>query len=319
VSGFTLIEILVVVAIVGVLIALLLPAIQSAREAARRTECSTRLHDLAIAFHSFHDSHGHVPPGGRNSCDLPMPSELASTCDSPPSPRWTTQAMRRADFNWPYHILPFIGLGSLYANPDDNLVLTASSKLFYCPTRRAPSLYKVSNDGDTLLVSHSDYAGCAGSKFTAGYTSAGQKYWNCNGMVVRTLLPVVKFSAVRDGLSKTLLLGEKQLNPMTIGESYDDSESIVNAGWGDNAAYRIGRPDNPPASDHEHRCMIAPCTDKNSGSCVFGASHPDIFYGALGDCSVRPIRYGVDPGLFERLCMKDDGGDIDLGNLTLLP
>ena len=62
-SGFTLVELLVVIAIIGVLVALLLPAIKR-REAARRTQCTNQLRQLAISFQNHHDTHKHFPTGG---------------------------------------------------------------------------------------------------------------------------------------------------------------------------------------------------------------------------------------------------------------
>ena len=61
--GFTLVELLVVIAIIAILIALLLPAVQQAREAARRTQCKNNLKQLALALHNYHETHLRLPFG----------------------------------------------------------------------------------------------------------------------------------------------------------------------------------------------------------------------------------------------------------------
>jgi len=98
--AFTLVELLVVIAIIGVMVGLLLPAVQAAREAARRMSCSNNMKQLGLALHNYHDTFGTM--GWNNVKGNGQLAEKRSPVD-----RWMT-------FSWVVSVLPFMEQQAMY-------------------------------------------------------------------------------------------------------------------------------------------------------------------------------------------------------------
>jgi prepilin-type N-terminal cleavage/methylation domain-containing protein len=192
--AFTLVELLVVIAIIGVLVALLLPAVQAAREAARRTQCSNNLKQLALAFHNYHDTNGKLPRTA---------SHVTRTVAAP---------AQVADGNWNSYsahtmVLPFIEQTTLYnqfrwdqwhyenlgAAPTPLTLSRTRIKGFVCPSDK--------DHVNTTESGWNNYGVCEGSNL--GYSVSVNSY---NGMFGR--LRYRGFNDVLDGLSNTIMVGE---------------------------------------------------------------------------------------------------------------
>ena len=97
-AGFTIVELLVVVAVIGVLIALLLPAVQAARESARRMNCLSNLKQLGLALHHFESANKHYPTGAESREYAASPNHAYNFY------RWSTFA----------HLTPYLEQTSIY-------------------------------------------------------------------------------------------------------------------------------------------------------------------------------------------------------------
>ena len=129
--GFTLVELLISIAIIGILIALLLPAVQAARESARRAQCANNLKQLGIAVHNHHDTLGHIPPGiGYYTPGAPM--QVFGTYNFHLLPYYEQQNLFDSSLGDAPFLAP-VGTTRLYF-PGNNNVYGQSVKTMLCPS-----------------------------------------------------------------------------------------------------------------------------------------------------------------------------------------
>jgi prepilin-type N-terminal cleavage/methylation domain-containing protein/prepilin-type processing-associated H-X9-DG protein len=191
--GFTLIELLVVIAIVAVLVSLLLPAVQQAREAARRTQCKNNLKQFGLALHNYHEASRTFPPGYCTA--LPYIDGATDT-----APGW----------GWAAFILPHLDQTSVYAQLNFNQPVPSSPvvqtvlNVHLCPSDLTPagSFPVPDGFGNTVcLASPTSYAACCGSDAsdTRDPTGDGVFYRNSR----------TRIADIIDGTSNTILIGER--------------------------------------------------------------------------------------------------------------
>lgn len=303
--AFTLMEMLVVISIVGMLMALLLPAVQASRESARRNTCQNHVKQLSLAMLNHESAYGRFPSAGWGFGWVGDPDRGTG----PKQPG-----------SWTFDVLPYIERGDL-ARMGAGLpqskkkaavtaVLAIPLDVFDCPSRRPlqvspfdPNVQPV-NFNVPPGIAESDYAVNAGDTIlrpTYGpqsYTEADSPshQWpdnsDCTGICY--LRSEIKMAEVTDGTSHTYMIGEKFA---VVGPWDPGDDQGMYAGYD----YDSFRWTTYPLAPDQAELWIN----------RFGSSHPTTCQFAFCDGSVRPISFDIDPKVHRWLGNRKDGVPID--------
>jgi prepilin-type N-terminal cleavage/methylation domain-containing protein/prepilin-type processing-associated H-X9-DG protein len=346
-NGFTLIELLVVITIIGILIGLLLPAVQVAREAARRMQCSNNLKQLGIGFHNFECANGGFPPR-----------------------RFMRSAQGKGGgyAGWGMFLLPYIEQQPLYSaynweydfyDPVNKAVVETKLSVFICPsTARGNGEYitcsgkatvgSANTDKSTMYTvkGYIDYLAPNGiSVPTTGWGTSVRTWQNSSNehqALVDSCITVSgliganatdsrvprKLADIRDGLSTTLLINETAGWPHQFRgrqrEQLADFDPANGNGLGNRGSWAgwqsfayftystdgmMSSSANPTAGDLVS-CAVN-CYNKTQPY----SFHPGGAHVLFCDGSVRFVGENLSPVAFTQIILVDDGQVITDGNI----
>ena len=325
--GFTLVELLVVIAIIAMLVTLLLPAVQAAREAARRTQCLNGLRQIGLAWINHESAQGYFPSSGWGW-------------------RWQGDPDRgygRAQpGGWAYDILAYmeysdvrnLGAGLPDGQKADAMIIAVGTPipLFNCPTRRDARAYPLVRNGNlannltecavggNCPLARSDYqansgnlaageTGGPGGDRSFNYLDQNPKPYNQRANGVTQHLSEVRIGQLEDGTSKTVCVGEKYLNAdqYTDGNSPADDQNIflgidrdVNGYF---ATSTVSSTNPRPVSEY------LPRRDKHGLGLnwTFGSAHETGFNIVHCDGSGTHLPYSTDFRVLWAMGGRDDG------------
>ncbi len=273
--GFTLVELLVVIAIIGVLVALLLPAVQAAREAARRTQCTNNLKQIAIALHNYHDTHRAFPPGGWNEAN--RGNRLAFNAFILP---FMEQQAVYDEFNFEHNN---------YTGPNLNPGLRLIPA-YHCPSCRI-----------TRGAFAAEYVGGEPTYTTHYYAIMGPKGVN---PISGNRYPEVNPTAQHGGYALSGVLHRN--SSTTMGHVTDGTSNTIMVGeisWEAANCFRIwprgiSGTASGSAKNVEFGINVMPFSGNNFNDVSFGSQHPGGANFAVTDGSVRFISETVDMDLY---------------------
>ena len=204
--GFTLVELLVVIAFIAMLVTLLLPAVQAAREAARRAQCMNNLKQIGLAIQNFHSANNRIPKSHNYEISPGLSGRGWITVSLP-----FLEEQSRYDIMEPYFDGAF-AQGQGINHPDLANVVNQPIDIFRCPSAASKFTSTEQFQWVGREIALTNYKGIIGNN-KMGEAGVGtpdcHRGPDCNGLFWRfSFLKTIRFKNVIDGLTKTFLAGE---------------------------------------------------------------------------------------------------------------
>lgn len=303
-TGFTLVELLVVLAIVGILIAMLIPAVQSARESSRRTACQNNLRQIGLALANYESVHVKFPPGKKWSASRSDPKAF--------------------DYAWSSMILGYLEQEALRVQLDYKVPLTAPKNLpaastpvpiYFCPSASTIDPHRSPEGRLFNLGGHAgeglgciDYLGVSGPDKDKRNEATGESYGPQRGILLGTKglpegdtltePPTITVARIVDGLTNTIAVVECTGRGVDINKSGEVKN--LNGAWasGSNISH-INKGVNevqPPDAWEDER--------------VF-SEHPGGASALACDGSVHFLANDTNEDLLRALCSRDGNEPTD--------